>query len=208
MGRAASTRLKAASVPRRKQPVVSPEAQNILQQLRALPSEEFAALEANLRPRRAAVSGFMAANDSLLEIVEADMRALAQLGLTPQEVGARLEQFLYPYLPQNYCRTPARGAAAIPNHCIIRFYEPYNGWQHCPFSDVGCGGTCPDNDGKRDAEFTRFAHGNFDIHNTRTGEKVKGPGLLAHLATFHNFFEGGIRYRVDPVALARVMELV
>jgi hypothetical protein len=57
-------------------------------------------------------------------------------------------------------------------------------------------------------ELSLLGAGNFEIHNQRTNERVHGPGLLAHLALFHNFFEGGVRYRVDPVALARTMELI
>jgi hypothetical protein len=188
------------------------DAQQILEQLQGLPALEFAALQANLRPHAAAVSGFMAADESLLDIVARDVRDLAQIGLTPQRVGARLQQFLWPHWGPNYRRSEVlRAAAAIPEYFDIVFGSFYRGYQGCPFSGVGGSGICPsvgDRASARQAESVAFAGGDFTIHNKRTGEKIKGPGLLTHLAIYHNFFEGRVRYRVDPVALARILELV
>lgn len=50
---------------------------------------------------------------------------------------------------------------------------------------------------------------NFGIRNTSTGEEVEGGGLVVHLILKHQFFEGpGSPYRVDPLRLARVLQLV
>ena len=49
----------------------------------------------------------------------------------------------------------------------------------------------------------------FVITNNRTGETLKGPGLIVHLIRDHHFFEGKQSpYRVDPEKAARVLELV
>jgi hypothetical protein len=181
----------------------------VLDDLRALSAEELKTLEANLRPRAAAVTGFMGEDDDLLKLIATDVDALAAVGTTASAVGLRLAQLLFPETSSYYrMRETMREREHVPDHIEVRFGAFLKGSQHCPFRNEGCGHTCPRPTTVVMAEIESLGSGDFDIYNHRTGERVRGPGLLAHLALFHSFFEGSIRYRVDPVALARTMELV
>ncbi len=70
---------------------------------------------------------------------------------------------------------------------------PYRGFQDCPW---GCA---------RD----KWSDLDFVILNRKSGESIFVPGLIVHLIREHQFFEGkGTIYRVDPVQLVTVLELV
>ncbi len=82
--------------------------------------------------------------------------------------------------------------------------EPSEGWpllvcgtQECPFSPPYPSWPC----GAHNARWR--------IRNRKTGQVMEGPGLIVHLIEAHGFFEGKESpYRVDPRALAELVELI
>lgn len=185
--------------------VAPPSPDIILQELHSLPPETFNELQAELQPRRSAQTGFLAKDEKLLPLLQTDVAALAEHNLTPQQVGNRLQEVLFPHADINYRRSDKlRRQANIPQHLEVRLGGFTKGFQECPFTDCGCCNPLPGTVSEHDA----FGGSDFVIINTNTKEKIKGPGLLPHLVTRHNFFEGHIKYRVDPVQLARVLEMI
>lgn len=54
---------------------------------------------------------------------------------------------------------------------------------------------------------TMFGAFDCQITNSNNNETVKLNGSLAHLIADHSFFEGSVPHRVDPIQLARVLDL-
>lgn len=78
------------------------------------------------------------------------------------------------------------------------------GYQICPFSKIH-----DDNVGP----FTIFplvcSRGNYDvtITNMIINKSIHFSSLLPHLIQVHNFFEGKVKYRLDPEEIVEVLEL-
>ena len=54
----------------------------------------------------------------------------------------------------------------------------------------------------------RHASVEWALRNLATGARLGGPGLIVHLIGAHGFFEGlHSPKRVDPLSLARILEL-
>ena len=181
--------------------------ENVLAGLHGLSRAQLTELEAWLRPHQSSVSGFLAANERLLAVVVADTHALYKAGTTPQAVGLRLQEVLIPYISWNYHASERlRERYHVPEHLYVRAGSFLRGGQPCPFWECEPG-LCHSPSALLPHE-EAYAHADFVITNEHSGETVKGPCLLAHTATSHNFFEGSVRYRTDPVALARVLEVI
>lgn len=67
--------------------------------------------------------------------------------------------------------------------------QSWRGMQECPF----------------DKGFKPFSSLDFTITNKKTDKSFSGPGLIAHLLTDHDFFEGNTSYRVDPEEAIEVL---
>jgi hypothetical protein len=70
------------------------------------------------------------------------------------------------------------------------------GMQHCPWAVIG---DCSDS----------VKHASIDWTITSSsGAQLSGPGLISHLIRSHHFFEGrSVRYRVEPIELAQLLDL-
>lgn len=191
--------------------LVLPDTNEITDRLENLPASQFEELEHQLRPGQAARSGFLGHDEHLMDVISADVKALADVDLTPQEVGLNLWKML------NSSQGPHSrwkdSEIDVPSHIFVRAGAAFRGSQHCPFEAQSCGATC----GKQSygiPTHKSFANMDFKIENSKTGQKIKGPGLIVHLAVNHNFFEGTIPfktkafYRVDPIELARAMDMI
>jgi hypothetical protein len=176
----------------------------IMEDLYNLSITEKEILQANLRPKASSISGFISKTDNMFEIIESDIVALAAVDTTPQKVGMRLQAFLLASVP-NVRDRASRNRLNIPDHINITFGSSLMGKQGCPFEQ--CGFKCNNNDSPLQIR-AGFGSWNFDIHNKKIDERIQGPGLLTHLAVCHNFFEGNTAYRVDPIRLARVIEVI
>ena len=156
-----------------------------------LPLEE---VEARMRPGRFSQVGFLGPTEGLAHILDMDARTLIELGLDQREVADGLGQLL------------AAAVASKRNVAHIGRYRVrlrrYKGVQICPFAPQPHENPCPGAGG------VRFASIDWEVDNRRTGFGLSGPGLLVHLIAAHGFFEGlESPYRVDPCALAKLLEL-
>jgi hypothetical protein len=147
-----------------------------------------------MRPGALSQTGFLGEAESLHKVLAHDSQALAELGVTCEELAARLDALLG-------AAETARSRTAYVGHHRIEV-TVYTGFQMCPWSVDIHHGQCTAGGGVQ--------HGSVDwrIRNLRSGQQMRGPGLIVHLIRDHRFFEGfGSPHRVDPTELARLLEL-
>jgi hypothetical protein len=157
----------------------------------AVPIEE---LERRMRPGELSQVGFLGPDERLEDVLDRDRQTLAELGLTPAELAAPLDALL------DAAESSGRRRARLGDHDVQ--IELTTGFQICPWAPDPHHGQCSAGGGARHASIT------WQIRNRRTGERLRGPGLIVHLIRDHGFFEGrGSPFRVEPEDLARLLGL-
>ena len=147
-----------------------------------------------MRPGSFSVAGFLGADESLRQVLDADARALGDLGVSARALADRLGELLEAAVVSN-------GRVARVGHYTVRV-QRYKGPQICPFAPQPHENPCPGGGGMRLASI------DWEIQNTRSRVRLSGPGLIVHLIGAHAFFEGlQSPYRVAPRALAELLEL-
>jgi hypothetical protein len=151
-------------------------------------------LEMRMRPGSLSQGGFLGKNEKLQEVMNRDDKTLKELGLTHEEMAARLDALL-----QAAISSPRRSAVVGNFSSNIKLFT---GFQMCPWSPDIHHSQCTAGGG--------VDYGSIDWHikNLRTAEELRGPGLAVHLIRDHHFFEGiSSPYRVDPHILASLLEI-
>jgi hypothetical protein len=177
-------------------------------------------LEARMRPGAWSDGGFLGPDESLTEVIERDASAIKILGLGYEQFADGLERLLTAYQAlKGQAMDDAMNAqqdkpGVIGHGDFKRSLERvtdldsrfavaewnYMGHQRCPWEDDDVGAS-------------RWSSSDWLIRNLRTGQQMplpgmEGPGLIIHLIREHHFFEGlNSPYRVDPIELARLLEL-
>lgn len=148
-------------------------------------------VEALLFPGVLSAGGFLGRNERLENVLDEDARTLASLGVTPAAIAARLRDIVGRALERPEYTPNGRSRATVDDFQVT--WEQYRGFQECPW---GC------------AHEPQWASIDFVLENRRTGKRLSGPGLIAHLIAEHNFFEGHESpYRVDPREVIEVLEV-
>src|SRR5438046_2811575 len=83
-------------------------------------------LEARMRPGRSSQAGFLGATESLAQVLNADARTLAELGVSARELAERLGELLRGALVTKQTVTSL-------GHYRVRI-QRYKGAQNCPFA--------------------------------------------------------------------------
>jgi len=148
-----------------------------------------------MRPGELSQAGFLGEHERLEDVLARDARTLEEANLSPDELADALERLLD-------AAEAARGRSArVAGRFDVRV-EVFTGFQICPWAPSPHSGQCTAGGGARHASV------DWHVRNRRTGEELRGPGLIAHLIGAHRFFEGlESPHRVEPLALARVLEL-
>lgn len=151
-------------------------------------------VEARMRPGNFSQAGFLGAQESLRQVLEADARTLTELGVSADALADSLGQLLDAAITSTRTIT-----SAGPYKVRLKRYK---GPQICPFAPQPHENPCPGRGDKR------FASIDWNISNPRNGIHLSGPGLIVHLIAAHSFFEGlASPYRVPPHKLAELLEL-
>lgn len=152
-------------------------------------------LEGRMRPGELSQGGFLGKSERLLEVMARDDRALLELGVTHEELAARLDGFL---------RTTMSNSSLSAHVGMYELkVEIFTGFQMCPWSPDVHSGQCTTGGG------VDYGSVDWKIRNIRTGQEMHGPGLAVHLIRDHHFFEGvDSPHRVDPLKLARLLEFI
>jgi hypothetical protein len=152
-------------------------------------------LEKRMRPGQFSVHGFLGKNEKLEDVLNKDEETLRNNNLTYEELSAKLNN-----LVTDTVSSKMRSASIYPYKIDI---ELFKGFQICPWTEDPHSGQCAAGRGVRHASI------NWEISNQRRRLKMSGPGLIIHLIRDHHFFEGfESPYRVDPLKLARLLELI
>ncbi|MDI1476832.1 hypothetical protein [Polyangium sp. y55x31] len=148
-------------------------------------------IEDRMRPGVLSMAGFLGLRERLDDVLKEDASTLASLGVTTAEVADRLRPLVGEAISR-YWKNPADGAFHVIGMFRVAIHQ-WRGTQECPWDcDVD----------------SKWSSIDFVIENRRTGDKLRGPGLIVHLIAEHGFFEGkGTRYRVDPRQAVEVLGL-
>ncbi len=160
-------------------------------------SDDIAELEARMRPGALSRAGFLGPSESLRAVMAADDLVMKQAGQTFEAVATALEVLI-----SAAAASPRHGVTVDGKHHIR--VQQYLGFQICPWSPDPNHAQCSMGEAKG------LIHSSLDwrLENLRTGKAVEGPGLIVHLMYDHHFCEGRESpNRVDPIILARVLEL-
>lgn len=150
-------------------------------------------LERRMQPGVYSTKGFLGIGERLNDVLLHDQVILKDLNLTYDELAEPLSELL--------------NTALQTNKTQINFFEvrltKYKGYQICPWATDPHHQQCTAGGG------VEFGSIDWVITNKRRKIKVSGPGLIVHLIRDHHFFEGiNSPYRVEPLALAKLFELV
>jgi hypothetical protein len=139
-------------------------------------------LQTQLEPLAISGSGFLGKGELLSHVIAADTVTLEALGVTHDQIAARLQYFAD--------RTEKCGVDVQVDEMYIAKSTVSQGYQGCPWRDGR----------KTDLD--------IDVTNIRTSRKVRYSGLLPHLISEHHFFEGrGTSYRLDPLEAVLVLDI-
>jgi hypothetical protein len=151
-------------------------------------------VENRMQPGRFSQAGFLGPGERLRDVLDADARALVELGVSARELADRLQSVLD-------IAVASRSTTARVERYNVHVRR-YKGAQICPFAPEPHENPCPAGGG------LRLASIDWEIRNTRNRVQLSGPGLIVHLIGAHTFFEGPQSpYRVEPRALAELLEL-
>jgi hypothetical protein len=140
-------------------------------------------LEEMLRSSVLVIGGFMG-NDRrpIMEIIEADGKALSRLHVTPERVAERMQEIT------DLAVTGLETWVTIDEVREAEVQEA-RGWIPCPWSDAH-----------------RFRKRVTTLRRTDTGQTVQWSDLGIHFIGTHTFFEGkGSFFRIEPVELVRAL---
>lgn len=157
-----------------------------------------AELEARMRPGALSRAGFLGPSENLQGVLDADRLALDRAGLTFEALAGALATLIVAAQAST-----DHEATVGETHCVQ--ITQYLGFQICPWSPDPRQRQCalPNPVG------LEYASLDWRVENSRTGQAQQGPGLMIHLMHDHHFCEGHqTPYRVDPLTLARILDLI
>lgn len=133
----------------------------------------FTPLLTELYPNGSSKEGFLSSDQSLNEVVKRDNQALTLLGYTTKEIAELLKPIIG--IADGY------GKYVAPNGKEYAVTTVgHMGFQNCPWRDV-----------------LMAPNSSIDVYVEGEMGRIRIPGMLPHLITAHNFFEGGA-YRLAP----------
>lgn len=146
-------------------------------------SPDMQKLEEVLRSSALTVGGFMGSDArSVTEVIEADAAELFRLGVSREQLGARMTEITTAAEKGlgTWVRIDDLREAAI---------DEARGQMACPWP--------------HEAQFRKRV---TTVRRTDSGQTVRWSDLSVHLITAHGFFEGrGSTFRIDPAGLVRVL---
>ena len=140
-------------------------------------------LERMLRSSKLVAGGFMGSDSrTALEVIEADTAELEQLGVSTQQVAARMRELTLQ-------ARPALGNWIEIEDKYRLKSEDYKGSLICPWPHVG-----------------RYEKRLTSCRRLDTEEEIVWTDLNIHLIDAHGFFEGkGSSFRLEPRPLVRIL---
>jgi hypothetical protein len=166
-----------------------------------LSADKLLELETKLQSRSFSSTGFLKAGQTLKSVVDLDTAALAERGITYQQIADKLYGIMKRLIKlhnddadQTTHVTHKAFELEGKFHVVMTSY--YRGLQECPFEHA------------LERCDTGFSCCEFAVTNLSQNKSIYFGGLLPHLFAEHEFAEGpGCHHRLDPVEAASVLEL-
>jgi hypothetical protein len=149
-------------------------------------SPELEIIQINMMPGTLSAHGFLGEDSrNLSDILQADRSAVEQLGITNEQLAARMRHLTETAIP-------GLGRPMIVDDNFEVTVEDYMGRLPCPFQD----------NAKVDKRQTL-------VRRLDTGVIMRWTDLNVHMIEQHGFYEGhGSVYRLDPKELARFLGIL
>ncbi|MDE3045730.1 MAG: hypothetical protein KGJ02_03705 [Verrucomicrobiota bacterium] len=154
--------------------------------------EQIARLNQIFQPGGASDVGFLAANESVVTVCDADDATLQKIGITYQQIADKLNAVMAKAktISNHHLLVGQRNMPIIVEGRLkVEYLDNGLGSQECPFGDDAKGSL------------------NYKVSHLQTRESFSFPQLGPHLIEEHNFFEGHTDYRMEPETMCRVLEL-
>lgn len=143
-------------------------------------------IEANMQPGVITLHGFLGGDDrDLASIIDADSAVVRRLGLTNEQIAARMEELSKEGLEGlgEFIKSESGFEVKV---------DSVRGKLPCPFSHPGI-----------------FAKINTTVRNLKLDREITYTMLHIHLIGEHGFFEGkGSPFRLEPRDLIEILEIV
>lgn len=162
-----------------------------------LSSDEIERVQSVMRAGKSSNSGFLDEKELLMEVIKKDHETLQRLNITPKQIRDRLVT-LYGKHVWNCGKTKSFADKSLVEQKYEITSVTYMGAQTCPFLPEGC------------KSYYGYHYGDSDvtIKNIHNNKEITYNTLLPHLILEHNFFEGNVSHRLDPVQVIETLELV
>ncbi len=160
--------------------------------------------------------GFLDDDQSLREIIEKDRLTLEKYQIEPKQIADRLETIVCKALRTldlsfrghvalteeiRNLYVGGKGGVLIEDKFLFSASQA-RGHQPCPFIDKEIN-SC-------DIILHKYYYYGFMdclLQNVNNGIRLFFPGLIIHLIRDHHFFEGSLKYRVEPEQVIKLLEL-
>lgn len=129
-------------------------------------------------------TGFLKVGEKLKDVIDNDRKTLEILNITHKQITDRLRSIVVDDNTES-------GIFDVSS-------KQYRGGQTCPFKNE-----------KLDDDYHWDLYGTQDITitNTKTKKSITFSSLLPHMIEAHQFFEGTVPYRLDPMSVIQVLEI-
>ncbi|MCP4614443.1 MAG: hypothetical protein GY845_37660 [Planctomycetes bacterium] len=163
--------------------------------------------------------GFLDDDQILSEVIERDRLTLEKYQIEPKQIADRLETIVGKALrtldlyfrgyvalteQEKWSLLAGRKGGVLIEDRFLFSASQARGYQLCPFVDRD-GNSCD----VTLYEYSTAYYGDMDclLQNMNNGIRLFFPGLIIHLIRDHHFFEGSLKYRVEPEQIIKLLEL-
>ncbi len=149
-------------------------------------SPELTQAQSNMQPGVISVQGFLGTDHrDLIEILDEDANTVKNLGLTHQQIAAKMQEFRKKGEPG------LDEFVHIEPHFEVRV-STVRGGMRCPFEDKGL-----------------VQKSNIEVKNLSNNTEITYTDLCIHFIEKHGFYQGkGSPFRLSPAKLAEVLEII
>jgi hypothetical protein len=154
------------------------------------------------------VTGFLAEDEKLLDVVRKDLVTLKQHNLSIEMICDRLDHLIVTALMEINVLNQQNKNQHIKEIVIEKKYKVEinvsDSYQYCPFTHV----PHKYRPGKKTHIYDACDQNchTYTITNLINGKTITFSGLLPHLIRDHHFFEGNVPHRLDPLKIITVID--
>lgn len=159
-------------------------------------TEQIEQIENRMQIGALSETGFLNTGERLKDVIKKDEQTLQKLGITHKQIADRLESIIGK--AERLEQLAERGELEVGQILVVEnLYKvstlQFMGSQECPFIDLN-ETNCPYKTSR-----------DYFIKKIGDGTYVAFSGLIIHLVRDHHFFEGSVKYRLDPQQVIKTL---